>query len=311
MIDNACRLAIERGIDPVRAISMATLSAAECFGFDHGMGDARERRGAVAPGKRADLLLLDDLTFAEAPAAVYAAGVLVAEHGRFVGEIAPANDEVARLADELRGSVHLPGLSLDVFSYPFRPGEAVIDVIPGNAVTGIAHPESADGLRRIALIERHGRGCSAQKAGADGDGPAGTGLVGKHIGRGWLRGYTITGGAIASTIGHDSHNICVVGDNPEDMLVAVSNVHQGGHVLVRGGEVVARIDLPFGGLMSEGTAEEVAQDHEHFMEQARAMGIEPPLDPIMGVIFLPLPVIPTLRIRPEGMFDVTTFSYAS
>lgn len=311
MIDNACRLAIEHGIDPVRAISMATLSAAECFGFDHGMGDARERRGAVAPGKRADLLLLDDLTFAEAPAAVYAAGVLVAEHGRFVGEIAPANDEVARLADELRGSVHLPELSLDVFSYPFRPGEAVIDVIPGNAVTGIAHPESADGLRRIALIERHGRGCSAQKAGADGDGPAGMGLVGKHIGRGWLRGYTITGGAIASTIGHDSHNICVVGDNPEDMLVAVSNVHQGGHVLVRGGEVVARIDLPLGGLMSEGTAEEVAQDHERFMEQARAMGIEPPLDPIMGVIFLPLPVIPTLRIRPEGMFDVTTFSYAS
>ena len=311
MIDNACRLAIEHGIDPVRAISMATLSAAECFGFDHGMGDARERRGAVAPGKRADLLLLDDLTFAEAPAAVYAAGVLVAEHGRFVGEIAPANDEVARLADELRGSVHLPALSLDVFSYPFRPGEAVIDVIPGNAVTGIAHPESADGLRRIALIERHGRGCFAQKAGADGDGPAGTGLVGKHIGRGWLRGYTITGGAIASTIGHDSHNICVVGDNPEDMLVAVSNVHQGGHVLVRDGEVVARIDLPLGGLMSEGTAEEVAQDHERFMEQARAMGIEPPLDPIMGVILLPLPVIPTLRIRPEGMFDVTTFSYAS
>ncbi|WP_066834181.1 adenine deaminase [Collinsella ihumii] len=311
MIDNACRLAIEHGIDPVRAISMATLSAAECFGFDHGMGDARERRGAVAPGKRADLLLLDDLTFAEAPAAVYAAGVLVAEHGRFVGEIAPANDEVRRLADELRGSVHLPELSLDVFSYPFRPGEAVIDVIPGNAVTGIAHPESADGLRRIALIERHGRGCFAQEAGADGDGPAGLGLVGKHIGCGWLRGYTITGGAIASTIGHDSHNICVVGDNPEDMLVAVSNVHQGGHVLVRDGEVVARIDLPLGGLMSEGTAEEVAQDHERFMEQARAMGIEPPLDPIMGVIFLPLPVIPTLRIRPEGMFDVTTFSYAS
>ena len=81
--------------------------------------------------------------------------------------------------------------------------------------------------------------------------------------------------------------------------------------MLRDGEVVARIDLPLGGLMSEGTAEEVAQDHERFMEQARAMGIEPPLDPIMGVIFLPLPVIPTLRIRPEGMFDVTTFSYAS
>lgn len=310
MIDNACRMAVEAGIDPVTAVSMATLSTAECFGLDHGPACPRERRGAVAPGKRADLLVLDDLSFAEPPAAVYAAGALVAEHGRFVGEIAPADDEVARLADELRGSVHLPGLSLDVFSYPFRPDEAVIDVIPGNAVTGVAHPESADGLRRIALIERHGRGVAAQKAGADGDGPAGLGLVGRHIGRGWVRGYTIEGGAIASTIGHDSHNVCVVGDNPEDMLVAVGNVHQGGHVLVRDGEVVARVDLSLGGLMSEGDAEEVAREHERFVAEARAMGIEPPLDPIMGVIFLPLPVIPTLRIRPEGMFDVTTFTYA-
>ena len=187
MIDNACRMAVEAGIDPVTAVSMATLSTAECFGLDHGPACPRERRGAVAPGKRADLLVLDDLSFAEAPAAVYAAGALVAEHGRFVGEIAPADDEVARLADELRGSVHLPGLSLDVFSYPFRPGEAVIDVIPGNAVTGVAHPESADGLRRIALIERHGRGVAAQQAGADGDGPAGLGLAGRHIGRGWVR----------------------------------------------------------------------------------------------------------------------------
>mgnify|MGYP005768159611 FL=1 len=93
------------------------------------------------------------------------------------------------------------------------------------------------------------------------------------------------------------------------MLVAVGNVHQGGHVLVRDGEVVARVDLPLGGLMSEGDAEEVAREHERFVAEARAMGIEPPLDPIMGVIFLPLPVIPTLRIRPEGMFDVTTFTY--
>ena len=125
-----------------------------------------------------------------------------------------------------------------------------------------------------------------------------------------MRGYPIAGGAIASTIGHDSHNVCVVGDNPEDMLVAVGNVRQGGHVLVRDGEVVARVDLPLGGLMSEGDAEEVAREHERFVAEARAMGIEPPLDPIMGVIFLPLPVIPTLRIRPEGMFDVTTFTYA-
>ncbi len=154
------------------------------------------------------------------------------------------------LADELRASVKLPKLSLDVFDYAFKPGEAVIDVIPGMAITGMARPESAEGLRRIMLIERHGRGVSLQAEGADGDGPAGLGLVGKHIGRGWVR--IITGGAIASTIGHDSHNVCVVGDNAADMMVAVEAVGQGGHVLVRNGEVVARIPLALGGLMSEG-----------------------------------------------------------
>ena len=312
MIDNACRVAVEAGIDPVVAVSMATLSAADVFGLDHGSLCALHRRGAIAPGKRADILLLDDLSFEAAPHRVYSAGELVAEDGAFVGAIAAAGTRFGldRLEGRLRDSVRLPELSLDVFSYGFRPGEAVIDVIPGNAVTGVAHPESAEGLRRIMLIERHGRGVRAQQAGADGDGAAGMGLVGSHIGRGWVRGFTISGGAIASTIGHDSHNVCVVGDNPADMLSAVRAVGQGGFVLVRDGEVVAKIDLPLGGLMSDKTAEEVAREHDAFMEAGRAMGIEPPLDPIMGMIFLPLPVIPTLRIRPEGMFDVTTFAYA-
>ena len=310
MIDNACRVAIEAGIDPVVAISMASLSTAEAFGLDHGSRDPHELRGGIAPGKRADLLVLDDLSFTAAPHRVYAAGALVAQDGAFVGEVAPETPEVAALADKLRASVKLPELSLDVFSYDFKPGEAVIDAIPGKAITGMARPETVDGLRRIMLIERHGRGVALQTAGADGEGPAGSGLVSKHIGRGWVRGYTITGGAIASTIGHDSHNVCVVGDNPADMKTAVDAVGQGGHVLVRNGEVVARIPLALGGLMSDGTAEDVAAEHDAFMAEARTMGIEPPLDPIMGIIFLPLPVIPTLRIRPEGMFDVTTFSYA-
>lgn len=309
MIDNACRMAIEAGIDPVVAISMATLSPADIFGFDHGFGCAVERRGAIAPGKRADILLLDDLAFTAAPHRVYAAGELVAQDGAFVGAIAPAVDSLRALEERLLGSVQMPELSLDVFSYDFRPGEAVIDVIPGSAVTGTARPQTDEGLRRIMLIERHGRGVAAQRAGADGDGPAGAGLVGTHIGQGWVRGFAIRG-AIASTIGHDSHNICVVGDNPADMLAAVRAVGQGGFVLVRDGEITAKIDLPLGGLMSTGTAEEVAREHDAFMEAGRAMGIEPPLDPIMGMIFLPLPVIPTLRIRPEGMFDVTTFTYA-
>jgi len=313
MIDNACRAAVEAGIDPVVAIQMASLTAAELFGLDHGKAatDPRERRGAIAPGKRADLLVLDDLSFKRAPYRVFAAGALVAEDGRFVGEIESANEDVQRLEQRLLASVALPELDRAVFDYAFEPGEAVIDVIPGNAINRIARPETADGLRRIMLIERHGRGVAAQQAGVDGDDAAGMGLVGKHIGRSWVRRFTITGGAMASSIGHDSHNICVVGDNPDDMLAAVQAVGQGGFVLVRGGEVVARIALPLGGLMSDGTAEEVAAEHDAFMREGRAMGIEPPLDPIMGMIFLPLPVIPTVRIRPEGLFDVRTFTYVS
>lgn len=309
MIDNACRVAVEAGVDPVVAISMASLSAADVFGLEHGTIDPHERRGAIAPGRRADLLLLDDLSFTTAPHQVFSEGVLVAEDGRFVGEVAPASGEVRRLEVALHSSVRMPELSPEVFDYAFRPGEAVIDVVPGKAITGEVRPETDEGLRRIVLIERHGRGVSAQAAGADGDGPAGTGLVGRHIGRGWVRGYNITEGAIASTIGHDSHNVCVVGDNPADMLAAAENVGQGGFVLVHDGEVVARLDLPLGGLMSDGTAEEVAAQHDEFMVRGRELGVEEPVDPIMGVIFLPLPVVPTLRIRPEGVFDVRTFSY--
>lgn len=307
-IDNACRVAIESGINPITAITMGTLSAAECFGLDHGRASALERRGAIAPGKRADLLLLDNLEFTSAPYQVYAAGNLVAQQGTFVGSIAPETAEVQKLAQSLRESVKMPQLSEEVFDFPFRPGEAVIDVIPGKAITGMLRPETSKGLQRIVLIERHGRGLAAQQQLGSDDAP-GVELIGKHIGRGWLHGYPIENGAIASSVGHDSHNVCVVGTNPADMLKAAEALDQGGHVLVRNGEVVAKIPLPLGGLMSDATAEEVAAQHDAFMEEARAMGIEEPLDPIMGIIFLPLAVIPTLRIRPEGMFDATTFEY--
>lgn len=309
MIDNACRRAVAAGIDPLTALTMATLSPAECFGLDHGRAPASERRGAVAPGRRADLLIWDDLTFSRPPRQVYSAGELVAEDGSFVGAVSPATPRVEELEGALRGSVRLPELSLEAFSYPFRPGEAVIDAIPGKAITGCIRPETADGLRRIMLIERHGRGVRAQERGADAEGPAGEGLAGKHIGRGWVRGFTIEGGAIASTVGHDSHNVCVVGDNPADMLAAVRAVGQGGFVLVRDGAVAARLDLPLGGLMSDRPADEVAVEHDAFVAACRAAGIVPPLDPVMGMIFLPLPVIPELRIRPEGMFDTVRYTY--
>ena len=305
MIDNAVRLAIEKGIDPLDALAMGTLSTAEAFGLDHGCGRAGALVGSVAPGKRADLLVLDDLSFANPPAQVYAAGALVAERGSFVGEISPASAEVERLEELLRGSVKLPRLTEDTFAYAFDPAMPVIGVTPANAITAEVRAQSADGLRRLVLIERHGRGAAAQDQGA-----GEKDLWGKHIGRGWVSGYNVAQGAVAATIGHDSHNVCVVGDNPADMLAAVNAVGQGGAVAVSGGNVVARLDLPLGGLMGDKDAAAVAAEHDAFVRAVRGMGVKPPVDPLMGLIFLPLPVIPTLRIRPEGVFDVRTFQYA-
>lgn len=304
MIDNAVRLAVESGIDPVTAVSMGTLSTAEAFGLDHGCGRAGALVGAIAPGKRADILLLDDLSFAEPPAQVYAAGQLVAEKGAFVGTVAPASVEVQRLEQLLRGSVKLPHLTEATFTYDFNPDMPVIGVTPANAITSEVRADSADGLRRLVLVERHGRGASAQAQGA-----SEADLWGSHIGRGWVSGYNIRGGAVAATIGHDSHNVCVVGDNPADMLAAVNAVGQGGAVAVSAGAVVARLDLPLGGLMGDKDAAAVASEHDAFVQAVRGMGVEPPVDPLMGLIFLPLPVIPALRIRPEGVFDVRTFQY--
>lgn len=308
-IDNACRLAVMAGIDPLVALSMATLSAAECLGLDHGHIPSSRACGALAPGRRADIVMLDDLSFSRLPMQVYAGGELVAENGVFVGRVEDPSDEVISLEKTLTDSVKLPRLDDEVFSYDFVAGQAVIDVIPGNVVTRCTRPEDAAGLRRVAVVERHGRARRLQDEGCDGSSFAGSGLVGVHVGRGWVRGFPLEGGALASSVGHDSHNICVIGDNPSDMRVAVEAVGQGGFVLVRDGRVVSRVDLPLGGLMSDSSVEEVAREHAAFRETARSFGIEGDLDPLMGLVFLPLPVIPAVRIRPEGLFDVTTFTY--
>lgn len=301
MIDNAIRIAISEGLDPVTAISMATLSPAICFGFHRRSLDPRERRGAIAPGKRADILILDDLKFEKAPKSVYAYGKHVAEKGKVLVETPCSNAKISQLEDVLLSTVKLPDLKRDIFDFEFHTGDNAIEIKPENLITSLIKQKDCKGLRRIVVIERHGRGQSAQRSGE--------GLLNKYIGRSWISGLPIQNGALASSIGHDSHNVCVVGDNPDDMLLAVQSIGQGAHVLVSNGEVVARISLPLGGLMSQGTAKQVATEHIKFVEKARELGIEPPQDPIMGIIFLALPVIPDIRLRPQGLFDVNNLKY--
>ena len=248
MIDNACRVAIEAGVDPVVAISMASLSTAEAFGLDHGCRDPHELRGAIAPGKRADLLLLDDLTFAKAPHRVYAAGALVAQDGTFVGEIAPEMVEVAALADELRASVKLPKLSLDVFDYAFKPGEAL-------SMSSRVWPS------RVWLAPRVPRACAAlclssATAAACRCRPRAP-MATAPLAWAWSASISVAAGCAALPSravpsprrSATTRTTCAWwGDSAADMMAAVEAVGQGGHVLVRNGKVVARIPLALGGL---------------------------------------------------------------
>jgi adenine deaminase len=285
-IDGVVRTAIAWGLDPVLAIQMATIHTAVYFRL-HDVG-------AVAPGYRADLLVLDDLETVQVDRA-YAAGELVAQGGRFLPS---AGD---RLRVPIQPSVHLDAAALD-FAIPAGDGPArVIGVIPGQIVTKNLRLEpSMDGgyvvsdpgrdLLKMAVVERH-----------HATGQVGLGLV---------QGLGLKRGAIASSVAHDSHNIIIVGASDDDMRAAVTAVAEmgGGQVVVAGGEVQAACALPIAGLMSDRPLEEVRDQVESLTEAAHNLGCTLP-DPIMTLSFLALPVIPALKLTDRGLVDVEKFDF--
>ncbi len=290
-IDGHLRMAVAAGLDPVTAVRMATLNAAECYGL--------RDKGGIAPGRRADLALVDDLRDFRVRA-VWAGGRRVAEDGRMLEEL-PQLDPGA-----LRGSVNLAPLPERPFELRIPSGRArVIGLQPHSLVTTHetrAIQTSADGvfefalnpgLLKIAVLERHH-------------------ATGK-IGVGLLDGrYGLRGGAVATSVAHDSHNIVVAGDNDADMRLAVEETARlgGGVVMAAAGRVLAELPLPIGGLMSDRPAVEVADRlrellrladaHYHIWEQA---------DAFMTLSFLALPVIPDLKITARGLFDVSAFRF--
>jgi adenine deaminase len=287
-IDDIVRKAIGLGLDPVTAIQMATINTAEYFRL--------RDRGAVAPGYRADLLVLDDLESMQVTQ-VYAAGVLVAEDGGFLPSIAD------RPRVPIQSSVHLDISSVD---FTIRAGEGeetarVIGVIPDQVVTEdlrlkptivnehvVADP--ARDLLKMAVIERH----------------RGTG----NVGLGLVKGTGLKQGAIASSVAHDSHNIVVIGATDDDMRAAVSAVVKmgGGQVVVADGQVQATCPLPIAGLMSDQPLQAVRDQVEALMEAAHGLGCTLP-DPLMTVSFLALPVIPSLKLTDRGLVDVNKFDF--
>jgi adenine deaminase len=289
-IDHLVRLAVANGLEPMIAIQMATHNIAEAYGLDD--------RGAVAPGRRADLVVCDDLADFRA-AQVFVGGEVVAESGQPVGSWSePTVDPAAVLRPPV---VDLEALDLRIED--FGTDVRVIGLVPGQIVTEhlvedlgahdgqlVADPEA--GLAKLAVIERH----------------RGTGTVGL----GFLRGLGPLKGALACTIAHDHHNLIVAGADDESMRTAIAEVMRlgGGAVVARGGEILAGLPLPYAGLISDGPLAEVRGQLDELAAAARRCGCDHP-DPVMALSFVALEVIPSLKLTDRGLVDVEKFELVS
>ncbi len=278
-LDHALRVAVDAGLDPVTAIRFVTLNPATLYGF--------RDRGGIAPSYRADLVALSDLQ-RFGVLSVFHGGMKVAEHGEMVAEI-PRRDTQGTLS-----SVHLPDdLAERLSRYPEAGKVRVIGVDPEQILTRSEVGEAREAgpgkaLQFAAVVERHRH----------------TG----NVGLGFVSGFGLAAGAMASTVSHDSHNCVLVGTSPEEMAHAARAVADlgGGQAVVRGGKVLAALSLPVAGLMSTGGAAQVATGLEALHAAARACGCVLPA-PFMTLAFIALPVIPALKITDLGLVDVDQF----
>ncbi len=283
-IDALVRDAIVSGVDPIQAIQMATINSAEYFGLHH--------LGAIAPGRQADIVVFSDLNALKIEQ-VYYRGEIVAENSAMSHGI-PVPDTLA-----LPRSMKVILKTLD-FSIPLAGDRIrVIEIVPDQVTTRsmIAAPtvfqdvlisDPDRDLLKIAVIERH----------------IGSG----NIGKGFVRGFGIKQGAIASSVAHDSHNIIVVGTNDDEMKAAVKAVvlMGGGLAVVSGGRPIAKLSLPIAGLMSPEPVHVIREHIDRLLIGAREIG-STLKNPFMTLSFLSLPVIPELKITDMGLVDVGRF----
>ena len=278
-INSMVRDAVAFGIPPEDALVCATHSPATWHGLEH--------LGAVAPGYRADLLVLPDLE-SFVPDTVL-------KDGRPAAEIPQAE-----VPDWVRHTVRIGAFGPEMFRVPWSGGSArVIGIVPGQIVTdslvdepghraGEALADAARDLAKIAVVERH----------------LGTG----RVGLGFVRGFGLERGAIASTVAHDAHNVVVVGMNDASMAAAVRRLANrgGGIVVVDGAEVLAELPLPVAGLLSDAPLDEVVAASRAVIEAARELGCRLEA-PFQHLAFLALSVIPSLKLTDRGLVDVDRF----
>jgi len=283
-INDVIRRAVALGCSPADAVTMGTLNAARYHRlYEH---------GAVAPGYVADVVAVEDMERFQ-PVQVWKRGRLVAEEGRSL--------DVPRspMPDWMRGSVRVPHLDAGSFRIQTTGRVRVIGVEPGQIVTralvedvthhdGQAMADPSRDLAKIAVVERH----------------KGTG----RIGLGFVRGFGLKRGAMASTHAHDAHNVVVVGVDDGDLAAAVNRLAEtgGGQVAVAAGTVLGEVSCPFGGLLSDRPAEEVAALARAVGRAAEEMGVSLP-SPFMAMSFLALSVVPELKLTDRGLVDVDRF----
>lgn len=284
-IRHCVQMAIALGMEPVRALRLATINAARIYGL--------RRMGAVAPGWEADLVVFDNLQ-SLIPQAVFHKGV---DALKACEKITPVTPNAS-----LQGSVKPAEFDVTTFSLSHFADDReypVITMLPGEIFTekstimgkDIAAALASGDVYLIAVLERH----------------HGTG----NVGLGLLRGYGLKDGAVATTVAHDSHNLIVIGTSPEAMNAAAKELVrvQGGYTLVKGTEVVDTLPLNICGLMSSAPAEELIGSLDEIAAKAHAQGVLDGIDPFISLSFMALPVIPKLRITDMGMFDTEKFEF--
>jgi adenine deaminase len=285
-INHCIRLAVDAGLNGIDALMVASFFPAQYHNFFH--------LGQLGPGYQADVVIFDSLAGFR-PSMVLQKGRVVARNGAIEPDVVPKVDAPTSLYNRVRLH-HVPSAAELTIEPPSSGKARVIGVKSGTVRTTsmiLDVNDQANDIARIAVVERH----------------RATG----RIGLGYVSGYGIRRGAIASTVAHDAHNIMVVGardaSGPSDMSIAVARVAEigGGQVVVVDGQVVAEVALPIAGLISPKPLGEVAAEIDHVVETARTLGIT--LDaPFMSLSFLGLSVIPDLRITDHGLIDVNSFA---
>lgn len=283
-INANARMAVAAGIDPIDAIKMASYNAARAYGI-RGVG-------AIAPGYKADMVLLEDLKD-------FKVKQVISRFGRpYTGEEQMPSPI---LPPQVFNSVRLPEISKYDLALRCHVSAPVIKMIPHQLVTELVYRDverdengcfiPSEGMVKLAVIERHHA----------------TGSMAVGI----LEGLGIKHGAVVSTVAHDSHNLVVAGDNDEDMLMAIESLRDcgGGYSVVSRGVVLARLPLPIAGLMTAAPVNDVLEIQQALLDALYSLGAKRDSDPLIALSFMALPVIPAVKLTDEGLFDAVNFKF--